>query len=243
MGVNNRLQLEELERLYQQRIAEQLLLEGVAIFDRNRLDVRGTLTCGDGVVIDVNAVFEGDVVLEDNVRIGPNCVIRNAHIQANTTIHAFTHVEDTNIGANCSVGPYARLRPGTKLADGVKIGNFVETKNTSFAHGSKANHLAYVGDAQVGADSNLGAGTITCNYDGAHKHPTVIGEHVFVGSNSTLVAPVVIADRGFVAAGSVVTNDVDTAQLAVGRARQRNIDGWSAPSKSDSPTNKPQLEP
>jgi len=242
MGVNNRLQLEQLERLYQQRLAEQLLLEGVAISDRSRFDVRGTLTCGEGVVIDVNAVFEGDVVLEDNVRIGPNCFIRNAEIQPNSTIHAFTHVEDTNIGANCSIGPYARLRPGTQLADGVKIGNFVETKNAVFAFGSKANHLAYIGDAQIGSASNVGAGTITCNYDGARKHPTVIGDGVFVGSNSTLVAPVVIADRGFVAAGSVVTHDVDTAQLAVGRARQRNIDGWSAPSGGDSRKNTPKLE-
>lgn len=231
MGVNNRSQLEQLERLYQHRLAEQLMLAGVAIIDRTRFDVRGSLTCGDGVVIDVNTVFEGEVILGDNVLIGPNCVIRNATIHANTVINAFTHIEETNIGEDCSIGPYARLRPGTHLAHGVKVGNFVEVKNSSFGAESKANHLAYVGDAQVGEATNIGAGTITCNYDGANKHPTVLGDGVFVGSNSTLVAPVTVADRGFVAAGSVVTNNVDTAQLAVGRARQRNIDGWKAPRK------------
>lgn len=231
MGVNNRSQLEQLERLYQHRLAEQLMLAGVAIVDRTRFDVRGSLRCGDGVVIDVNVVFEGDVVLGDNVRIGPNCVIRNANINANSVINAFTHVEETNIGEGCLIGPYARLRPGTDLAEGVRVGNFVEIKKSSFGQGSKANHLAYVGDARVGEGTNIGAGTITCNYDGANKHPTVLGDGVFVGSNSTLVAPVTIANRGFVAAGSVVTNDVDTAQLAVGRARQRNIDDWKAPGK------------
>ncbi len=231
MGVNDRSQLEQLERLYQHRLAEQLLLAGVAIIDRTRFDVRGSLHCGDGVVIDVNTVFEGDVVLGDNVHIGPNCVIRNANIQANTVINAFSHIEDTNIGENCAIGPYARLRPGTDLAHGVKVGNFVEIKNSSFGAGSKANHLAYVGDAHIGEATNIGAGTITCNYDGANKNPTVLGDGVFVGSNSTLVAPITVADRGFVAAGSVVTNNVDTAQLAVGRARQRNIDGWKAPRK------------
>lgn len=231
MGVNDRSQLEQLERLYQHRLAEQLLLAGVAIIDRTRFDVRGSLHCGDGVVIDVNTVFEGDVVLGDNVHIGPNCVIRNANIHANTVINAFSHIEDTNIGENCAIGPYARLRPGTDLAHGVKVGNFVEIKNSSFGAESKANHLAYVGDAHIGEATNIGAGTITCNYDGANKHPTVLGDGVFVGSNSTLVAPITVADRGFVAAGSVVTNNVDTAQLAVGRARQRNIDGWKAPRK------------
>lgn len=233
MGVNNRLQLEHLERTYQRRLAERLLSDGVAIIDRHRIDVRGTLTCGEGVVIDVNTVFEGDVVLGDNVRIAANCVICNAHIAANTVINAFTHIENTNIGKDCSIGPYARLRPGTELGEGVRIGNFVEIKAASFADGAKANHLAYIGDAQVGAATNIGAGTITCNYDGAHKHPTVLGDGVFVGSNSTLVAPIVVADRGFVAAGSVITANVDTAQLAVGRARQRNIDGWDAPSKNN----------
>ena len=233
LGVNNRLQLEELERILQQRLAEKLLLDGVAVSDRRRLDIRGQLTCGEGVSIDINVLLEGDVTLGDNVTIGANCVIRDANIGANTVIQPFSHIESAVIGTDCSIGPYARLRPGTDLGPGVRIGNFVETKNSTLGAGSKANHLAYIGDTTVGEGSNIGAGTITCNYDGANKFPTHLGDRVFIGSNSTLVAPVTIADGGFVAAGSVVTKDVPTDDLAVGRAKQRNISGWQKPTKEE----------
>ena len=233
LGVNNRLQLEELERILQQRLAEKLLLDGVAVSDRRRLDIRGELTCGEGVSIDINVLLEGDITLDDNVTIGANCVIRDANIGANTVIQPFSHIESAVIGTDCSIGPYARLRPGTDLGPGVRIGNFVETKNSTLGAGSKANHLAYIGDTTVGEGSNIGAGTITCNYDGANKFPTHLGDRVFIGSNSTLVAPVTIADGGFVAAGSVITKDVPTDDLAVGRAKQRNISGWQKPTKEE----------
>ena len=230
-GVNDRLQLEELERVYQQRTAESLLRNGVSISDRRRFDVRGHLECGENVVIDVNVVFEGHVVLGDGVRVGPNCVIKNAHIGPDCDINAFSHIEDATLGSECSVGPYARLRPGTELGDQARIGNFVETKKAVFGRASKANHLAYIGDTTLGDGCNIGAGTITCNYDGVNKHQTIIGDRVFVGSNSTLVAPVEIQNDGFVAAGSVITKTVPTDELAVGRARQRNISGWQRPVK------------
>ena len=233
LGVNNRLQLEKLERILQERLAEELLLDGVAVADRRRLDIRGQLTCGEGVSIDINVVLEGDITLGDNVSIGANCVIRDANIGANTVIQPFSHIESAVIGTDCSIGPYARLRPGTDLGPGVRIGNFVETKNSTLGAGSKANHLAYIGDTTVGEGSNIGAGTITCNYDGANKFPTHLGDRVFIGSNSTLVAPVTIADGGFVAAGSVITKDVPTDDLAVGRVKQRNISGWQKPTKKE----------
>ena len=233
LGVNNRLQLEELERILQQRLAEKLLLDGVAVSDRRRLDIRGELTCGEGVSIDINVLLEGDVTLGDNVSIGANCVIRDAAIGANTVIQPFSHIERAVIGTDCFIGPYARLRPGTDLGSAVRIGNFVETKNSTLGAGSKANHLAYIGDTTVGEGSNIGAGTITCNYDGANKFPTHLGDGVFIGSNSTLVAPVTIADGGFVAAGSVITKDVLADDLAVGRAKQRNISGWQKPTKEE----------
>ncbi len=232
MGVNDRLQLEALERTLQQRRAEELMREGVAIADRSRIDIRGSLTCGVDVSIDVNTVFEGSVSLGDGVRIGANCVIKNASIADGTDVQPFCHVEDATIGAECKIGPYARLRPGTQLGNTARIGNFVETKNAHFGEGSKANHLAYVGDARIGDGCNIGAGTITCNYDGVNKHRTQLGDGVFIGSNSTLVAPVEIADGGFVAAGSVVTKPVGCDELAVGRARQKNISGWQRPTKN-----------
>ena len=231
LGVNNRLQLEKLERILQERLAGELLLDGVAVADRRRLDIRGQLTCGEGVSIDINVLLEGDVTLGDNVSIGANCVIRDANIGANTVIQPFSHIESAVIGTDCSIGPYARLRPGTDLGSAVRIGNFVETKNSTLGAGSKANHLAYIGDTTVGEGSNIGAGTITCNYDGANKFPTHLGDGVFIGSNSTLVAPVTIANGGFVAAGSVITKDVLADDLAVGRAKQRNISGWQKPTK------------
>jgi len=231
MGVNDLSQLETLERVFQQRAAESLMQQGVAIVDRSRIDIRGTLKCGAGVRIDVNAVFEGDVTLADGVSVGANCVIIDSIVGANTTVQPFCHIEQARIGGDCRIGPYARLRPGSALADEVRVGNFVETKNSQFGQGSKANHLAYVGDSEIGAGSNIGAGTITCNYDGVNKHKTVLGEGVFVGSNSTLVAPVTLGDHAFVAAGSVVTNTVADNELALGRARQRNVKGWQRPGK------------
>ena len=233
MGVNDRLQLEQLEREFQQRQAEALMRDGVAIVDRKRLDVRGQLRCGRDVSIDVGVVFEGAVTLEDGVRVGAHCVIRDAHIGAGTDIQPFCHIESARLGSECRIGPYARLRPGTDLGDTARIGNFVETKNARFGIGSKANHLAYIGDSDIGEGSNIGAGTITCNYDGVNKHRTELGDRVFIGSNSTLVAPVSIASDGFVAAGSVVTKTVGDGELAVGRARQRNISGWQRPGKRE----------
>jgi len=232
LGVNDRLQLEELERAAQRRQAETLMRQGVAISDRRRIDIRGELICGEGVSVDVNTVFEGRVVLGDGVKIGAHCVLKDTEIAAGSVIEPFCHIELAVIGQNCQVGPYARLRTGTRLEPTSKVGNFVETKNTKVGEGSKANHLAYLGDAEIGVGANIGAGTITCNYDGANKHPTRLGDRVFVGSNSTLVAPVVIEDDGFVGAGSVITDNVTRGELAVGRARQRNISGWQPPKKN-----------
>jgi bifunctional UDP-N-acetylglucosamine pyrophosphorylase/glucosamine-1-phosphate N-acetyltransferase len=234
LGVNDRVQLNQLEREYQRRQARALLLAGVAIADINRVDVRGSLRCGEDVSIDVNVVFQGVVTLGDGVAIGPNCVLQDVSVAAGTTIHAMSHVQEARIGPNCSVGPYARLRPGTVLAEGARIGNFVETKKAEIGVGSKVNHLSYVGDCVMGDNVNIGAGTITCNYDGVNKHRTEIGNGVFVGSNSTLVAPLKIAEQGFVAAGSTITKNISDKELAVSRARQRNIEGWQRPGKQDS---------
>jgi bifunctional UDP-N-acetylglucosamine pyrophosphorylase/glucosamine-1-phosphate N-acetyltransferase len=232
-GVNNRVQLAFLEREYQRQQAESAMLAGASLADPQRFDVRGSLCVGSDVYIDVNAVFHGDCVLGNNVRIGPNCTFYNAVIGDGAEILANTVVEDARIDARATVGPFARIRPGTHLCEGSKVGNFVETKKTTLGAGSKINHLSYVGDAEVGEGVNIGAGTITCNYDGVNKYKTLMGHGVFVGSNSTLVAPLNIADGGFIAAGSTVTGDVAENQLAVGRARQRNIDGWKKPSKKD----------
>ena len=230
-GVNSRAQLQELERLLQCKRADALMDAGVAIADRQRIDIRGDLECGVDVVIDINVVFEGQVRLGDGVRVGAHCVLKDVVVSSGTDIQPFCHLEGAVIGEQCRIGPYARLRPGSVLADTARVGNFVETKNTTLGMGSKANHLAYLGDTTVGSDTNIGAGTITCNYDGIDKHKTSMGDGVFVGSNSTLVAPVTLSDGAFVAAGSVVTNDVAGEELAVGRARQRNIAGWRRPKK------------
>lgn len=230
-GVNDRAQLEGLERAYQDRQAKALMADGVRVMDANRLDIRGSLSCGVDVVLDVNVVIEGDVVIGDGAIIEANCVLKNCSIGEDAVIHAFSHVDGAVVGPQCQIGPYARLRPGTELGEQAKVGNFVEVKNSVLGPGAKANHLAYVGDASVGADANIGAGTITCNYDGANKHRTELGKNVFIGSNSTLVAPLKVEDDGFVAAGSTVTATVGSAQLAVGRAKQRNIDGWKRPVK------------
>jgi bifunctional UDP-N-acetylglucosamine pyrophosphorylase/glucosamine-1-phosphate N-acetyltransferase len=230
-GVNNRLQLCELECWHQSRISEQLMLAGVTLYDPNRIDVRGLLQFGRDVVIDLNCIFEGDVILGDNVEIGANCIIKNATIGSGTIIHANSMVEDSLIGENANVGPYARLRPGTQLENNTKIGNFVETKKTIVGAGSKINHLSYVGDAVLGRGVNIGAGTITCNYDGVNKFKTELADGVFVGSNTSLVAPITVGKNATIGAGSTVTKVVEEDQLVVARTRQRNIEGWQRPVK------------
>ena len=231
LGVNTPQQLEYLERQHQQVLAERLMAAGVFVADRARLDIRGSLGCGRDVSIDINVVFEGQVVLRDEVTIGAHCVIRNATIEAGVQVRPFTNIDGATIKAGAEIGPYARLRPGTEIGEQAKVGNFVEIKNVSLGTGAKANHLTYLGDATVGAWSNVGAGTITCNYDGANKYRTELGEGVFIGSNSTLVAPLSVASGGFVAAGSTITDDVASDQLAVARGRQSNVDGWQRPAK------------
>ena len=203
------------------------------VADPGRLDVRGSLSCGADVFIDINVVLEGDVTLGDGVSIGPNCVLKNVRVGSGASIHAMSHLEEAEVGCDASVGPYARLRPGTVLAAGAKVGNFVETKKANIGAGSKVNHLSYIGDCDMGAGVNVGAGTITCNYDGVNKHRTEMGDKVFIGSNSTLVAPLEIAEGGFVGAGSTVTKTVGENELAVSRARQRNIIGWQRPGTGD----------
>jgi bifunctional UDP-N-acetylglucosamine pyrophosphorylase/glucosamine-1-phosphate N-acetyltransferase len=231
LGVNDRHQQARLERIFQDKLARTLMAQGVTLLDPQRFDCRGHIQAGRDVVIDVNVVFEGSVELGDNVVIGPNCVIRDTRIGKNSHIKANSVIEDAVVGEQVDVGPFARLRPGTVLGNGARIGNFVETKNAVFGEGSKANHLAYIGDADIGADCNIGAGTITCNYDGANKHKTTMGDRVFVGSNSTLVAPLQIESGGFVGAGSTVTKTVPADNLAIARGQQRNIAGWQRPKK------------
>jgi len=231
LGVNSKQQLAGLERVYQRNVAESLLVAGVTLADPARIDVRGTLKCGRDVFIDVNCVFEGDVTLADNVAVGPNCVIRNASIGAGTRIDAYTHIEDASVGARAVLGPYARLRPGAKLADEVHVGNFVEVKNANIGPGSKANHLSYVGDADVGAGVNIGAGTITCNYDGANKHRTVIEDNVFVGSDTQLVAPVRVGRGVTIAAGTTVWKDVADDMLVLNEKSQVSKAGYVRPVK------------
>jgi bifunctional UDP-N-acetylglucosamine pyrophosphorylase/glucosamine-1-phosphate N-acetyltransferase len=234
LGVNDRVQLNRVEREYQRRLAAELMLAGVGVADASRIDIRGQLECGRDVTIDVNCVFEGNNRLADGVKVGANCVLVDCSVGPGTEIKPFTHMEGVETAANCVVGPFARLRPETRLAEAVRVGNFVEIKKSEIGAGSKINHLSYIGDTGMGARVNVGAGTITCNYDGANKHRTVIGDSVFVGSNSTLVAPVQIEDRGFVGAGSTITRAVAGNQLAISRARQRNLDDWKRPAKATS---------
>ncbi len=230
-GVNDRLALSQLERVYQQRQAEALALAGTNLADTARIDVRGALDCGEDVSIDVGCVFEGSVRLGDNVRIGPHCVLRDCEIGPGSTVEAFSHIDGVVAAGDNAIGPYARLRPGAALDSSAKVGNFVEIKAARIGERSKVNHLSYVGDAQVGDDSNLGAGTITCNYDGANKHHTEIGDRVFVGSATQLVAPVSVGSDATIGAGSTITRNVGEGQLAVARARQSVIDGWQRPRK------------
>ncbi|MGB4467216.1 MAG: bifunctional UDP-N-acetylglucosamine diphosphorylase/glucosamine-1-phosphate N-acetyltransferase GlmU [Azovibrio sp.] len=230
-GINNKAQLAELERIYQQRQAVALMNQGVRLADPDRIDVRGTLECGRDVSIDVGCIFEGHVRLAEAVEIGPYCVIREADIAAGARIAAFTHIDKAQVGPDAVVGPYARLRPGTSLAAGVHVGNFVEVKNSQIGPGSKANHLAYVGDADVGARVNIGAGTITCNYDGANKFRTVIEDDVFIGSDTQLVAPVRVGQGATLGAGTTLTRDAPPNALTVSRVRQTSLLNWKRPEK------------
>ncbi|MFK3908841.1 bifunctional UDP-N-acetylglucosamine diphosphorylase/glucosamine-1-phosphate N-acetyltransferase GlmU [Pseudomonas monteilii] len=230
-GANDRRQLAELERHYQLREARRLMTQGVTLRDPARLDVRGEVTVGRDVLIDVNVILEGKVVLEEGAQIGPNCVIKDSTVGRNAVVKANSHLDGAILGEDSDVGPFARLRPGSVLSARAHVGNFVELKNAHLGEGAKAGHLTYLGDAQIGARSNIGAGTITCNYDGANKHRTVLGEDVFIGSNNALVAPVDIQAGATTAAGSTITQDVAAGELAVARARQRNIEGWARPVK------------
>lgn len=231
-GVNDRAQLQQLERSYQVAVARRLMAAGVTFADESRFDCRGSLSTGMDTFIDVNGIFEGTVTLGDNVVIGPNCVIRDAVIGNNVTIKANTVIEGpVTIEDQVEVGPFARLRPNTVLRKGSRIGNFVETKKSDIGPGSKVNHLSYIGDTTVGSASNIGAGTITCNYDGVNKFETHIGDDAFIGSNSALVAPVTIGNKATVGAGSTITRDVADNQLAIGRGKQREVSGWKRPKK------------
>jgi len=230
-GVNSKVQLAELERVYQLRLAHGLLEQGVRLADPARLDVRGQLRCGRDVAIDVGCVFEGEVVLDEAVDIGPYCVLKNVTIKAGARIAAFSHLEGAVVGPDAIVGPYARLRPGTELGAEAHVGNFVELKNSILGPGSKANHLAYVGDATVGQRVNIGAGTITCNYDGANKHRTIIEDDAFIGSDSQLVAPVTVGRGATLGAGTTLTKDAPADSLTVSRARQVSLAGWKRPEK------------
>jgi len=231
LGVNDKVQLAQVETAYRQMRTQELMLAGVTVIDPARLDIRGTVTAGRDVQLDVNVVLDGAVTLGDRVRIGPNCLIRDSEIGADTQIFANCVVDHAVIGPSCNVGPFARLRPGAALAREVHIGNFVEVKNAQVGEGSKANHLTYLGDAQIGKDVNVGAGTITCNYDGVNKSQTQIDDGAFIGSGSMLVAPVRIGARATIGAGSTITEDAPADKLTLGRSRQVSIDGWKRPAK------------
>lgn len=230
-GVNNRVQLQHVERAFQLQIARQLMTHGATLADASRIDIRGELTCGADVFIDVNVVFKGKVTLADGCFIGPNCELTNVAVGKNTTIYASSVLEGATLGSDCQVGPFARLRPGTILGDHCKIGNFVETKNVVFDEHSKANHLSYLGDATVGKAVNIGAGTITCNYDGANKHHTIIEDGVHIGSDTQLVAPVTIGKNATIGAGSTIRKSVPAGELTLTESKQKTVYGWSRPQK------------
>jgi bifunctional UDP-N-acetylglucosamine pyrophosphorylase/glucosamine-1-phosphate N-acetyltransferase len=234
LGVNSKGQLAELERIYQRALAAALLEKGTMLADPSRCDVRGSLVCGADVAIDVNCVFEGEVSLADRVWVGANCVLRNTSVGAGTRIEPFCHLEDADIGADCRIGPYARMRPGArnKLAANVHIGNFVEVKASSIGEGSKANHLTYIGDSEVGKNVNVGAGTIVCNYDGANKHRTIIEDDVFIGSDTQLVAPIRVGRGATLGAGTTLTKDAPPGELTLSRAKQVSVPGWKRPVKN-----------
>ena len=231
LGINSKVQLAALERIYQDETAGRLLDQGVTLSDPSRIDIRGQLVCGSDVSIDINCIFEGSVQLGDGVRVGANCILKNTKVQAGTQIAPFSLVEDAEIGKDCRIGPYARIRPGTHLSDEVHIGNFVEIKNSSISTGTKANHLSYIGDSIVGKNVNIGAGTITCNYDGANKHQTIIEDDVFIGSDTQLIAPVTVAKGATIGAGSTITKTAPPESLTLSRAKQMSISNWKRPVK------------
>ena len=226
-GANSKQELEQLETTYRAMKAEDLFEKGITITDASRLDVRGSVECGRDCSIDVNVILEGNIILGDNVSIGPNCIVKNTNIGSNTKIEAFSHIDGAKIGDSCVIGPYARLREGSQIESSAKIGNFVEIKNTTLGKGSKANHFTYLGDTVIGEGTNVGAGTITCNYDGKDKHKTSIGNNSFIGSNTSLVAPVTVGSNTTIAAGSVITKDIPDNALGFGRAKQENKENWS----------------
>jgi bifunctional UDP-N-acetylglucosamine pyrophosphorylase/glucosamine-1-phosphate N-acetyltransferase len=232
-GVNNQKQLSEVESHYRQRQANRLMIEGVKLYDPSRIDIRGQLTVGKDVVIDINCIFEGEVYLGDNVHIGAGCIIRNTKIESDTNILPMTMIDESTIGQNASIGPFSRLRPGSVCSDNSKIGNFVETKKALIGKGSKVNHLSYVGDATIGKNVNIGAGTITCNYDGANKFQTIIEDDVFIGSDTQLVAPVTIGQGATIGAGSTITRNTPEQQLTLSRSKQVSISSWQKPTKAD----------
>lgn len=231
LGVNSKEQLAHLERIHQLQRAKKLMAQGVTLADPSRIDVRGELECGRDVTIDVNCIFEGKVKLADGVSVGPHCVIKNAEIGRGSLVYSHCVIDDAMIGANCRVGPFARVRPRTVMSEGAHIGNFVEVKNSRIGNKSKANHLSYVGDSDVGANVNIGAGTITCNYDGANKYRTIIEDDVFIGSDTQLVAPVKVGRGATIGAGTTITRDAPPEQLTLARARQVTIAGWKRPVK------------
>ncbi len=231
MGINDKKQLAEAERAWQARAVDALMVQGVGFADPSRVDIRGTLTCGQDVYIDVNAVFEGKVSLGDNVVIESNSLVRNSDLGANTVVHSNSHIEGASTGESCEIGPFGRLRPGAELGNNVKVGNFVEVKKSVIADGSKVNHLTYIGDAEIGSDVNVGAGTITCNYDGANKHRTVIGDGAFIGSGVELVAPVTVGKNANIGAGSTINKDTPDDKLTIARSKQVTIPGWKRPVK------------
>lgn len=226
-GANSKQELEQLEATYRLMKTEDLFNQGITIADASRLDVRGDVESGKDCSIDVNVILEGSIALGDNVSIGPNTILKNVRIGSNTKIEAFSHIDGAKIGDNCVIGPYARLREGSLIENSAKVGNFVETKNTTLGEGSKANHLTYLGDTEVGKGSNIGAGTITCNYDGTNKNKTNIGNDSFIGSNAALVAPFTVGSNATVAAGSVITKDIPDNALGFGRSKQENKNDWS----------------
>jgi bifunctional UDP-N-acetylglucosamine pyrophosphorylase/glucosamine-1-phosphate N-acetyltransferase len=233
MGVNNRVHLAEMENVFQARQREMLMINGATLRDPSSVFVEGTVSIGNDIIIEPNVLLRGNVTIGDNVCIGMNCVITDSIIEAGTIIHPNSVIEDSKIGENCEIGPFARLRPKTELASKVKLGNFVEVKKANIASGSKVNHLSYIGDATIGEKTNIGAGTICCNYDGANKHQTIIGNNVFIGSDTQLVAPVKIDDGATIGAGSTITRDVPAEKLTLSRSKQTTIDNWQRPNKQE----------
>lgn len=232
LGVNNKVHLAQLERIFQTENANKLMEQGVTLSDPSRIDIRGQLSCGRDVEIDVNCIFEGQVVLGDNVIVKANCILKNVSVADGAVIAPFSVIEDAEVGASAQIGPFARIRPGSRLGSNVRIGNFVEVKNSIIANASKANHLSYIGDTQIGEHVNIGAGTITCNYDGANKHQTIIEDDVFIGSDTQLIAPVKIAKGTTIGAGSTITHNTPAEKLTLSRSKQVTIDGWQRPVKN-----------